>query len=107
MKGVEDTMIEPIGAPSPLLKHMVTLSKQSQYSLSVPAPAATASHRRAPSRCSRIGGFCWRAQVEMARQSERGRMVPPSVFSRDMSRVGAKWLSSSRTACFFTSARVM
>ena len=43
----------------------------------------------------------------MARQSERGRMVPPRVFSREMSRVGAKWSSSSRMACFWTSERVM
>lgn len=34
-----------------------------------------------------------RAQVEMARQEERGRMLPLRVFSREMSVVGQAWMS--------------
>ena len=106
MKEWEARIMEPIGAPRPLEKHIVTLSKQSQYSFNVPAPAATASHNLAPSRCRFMGGFCDRAQLLMSRQSARGSIVPPRVFSRQMRRVGQKWWSVLVTACFFISARV-
>ena len=42
----------------------------------------------------------------MERHSERGRMVPPRVFSRERRRVGAKWLSASRMAWVRMSVRV-
>lgn len=108
-------IIEPMGAPSPLEKQSETLSKQAQYSLSPftsdsLSPAATseeiASHSRAPSRCRFIGGFWERAQDEMARAAERGRIVPARVFSRQISRVGQAWMSVLVMVCFFMSARV-
>ena len=80
--------MEPRGAPRPLLKHMVMLSKQAQYSFKLPAPAATASHSLAPSRCVWMGGVCACAHWEIFWQSLRGRMVPARVFSREMRRVG-------------------
>ncbi len=56
MNAAEAQMMEPMGAPRPLEKHIVTESKHSEYSRNEPAPAATASQRRAPSMCTAIGG---------------------------------------------------
>lgn len=47
-----------------------------------------------------------RAQAEMARQSERGRIEPLRVFSREMRRVGQAWMSLLVTVWVFMSARV-
>src|ERR1700733_10154330 len=44
MNDTEPTMILPIGAPRPLEKHILTLSKQVVNSGRLPALAATASH---------------------------------------------------------------
>ena len=57
------------------------------------AVAETASQRRAPSRCSLMGGDWARAQAEMEAAQEKGRMVPARVFSRQMRRVGQAWMS--------------
>lgn len=42
----------------------------------------------------------------MARASERGRMVPARVFSREMSRVGQAWMSVERMVWCWISERV-
>ena len=44
----------PAGAHSPLVKHILTLSAMAPKSLKAPAPAATTSHKRAPSTCMRM-----------------------------------------------------
>ena len=107
--------MEPMGAPRPLEKQSETLEKQAQYSFnpftreSLSSEAVLeemASHRRAPSRCIFIGGFWERAQDEMARASERGRIVPARVFSRQIRRVGQAWMSVLVTVCFRMSASV-
>ena len=74
--------------------------------ISEPAPAATASQRRAPSRCRVMGGDWARAQVEMERQSGRGRIVPRRVFSRARRRVGVKCGSGDWMAWCWMSGRV-
>ncbi|KAK7743011.1 hypothetical protein SLS63_000579 [Diaporthe eres] len=88
MNGAVPVTMLPMGAPSPLVKHSWMLSKQAPISRRVHAPAAAASHSRAPSRCMWIGGSWARAHVDMAWISARGRIVPLSVFSRLMTRVG-------------------
>lgn len=73
--------------PSPLLKHNETESNTLQSSSSdVPVSVATC-HRRAPSRCNLMS--CLRAKVAISRISDCGKIVPLSVFSREMTRVGA------------------
>ena len=42
----------------------------------------------------------------MERQVARGRIVPCRVFSRQISRVGAKWMSGERIAEAWMSGRV-
>lgn len=104
MKAVEPTITLPIGAPSPFEKQRLTLSKHSQKSLILPAPAATTSQSRAPSRCNLM--LFSRANAEILRTSESGMMVPDSVFSREITLVGQQWISSLNMACFSISSDV-
>ena len=104
MKAVEPTMTLPIGAPNPFEKHKLTLSKHSQNSVMLPAPAATTSQSRAPSRCSLM--LFSRAKAEILRTSESGIMVPDSVFSSAITLVGQEWMSSLTILCFLTSSNV-
>lgn len=87
--------IAPIGAPRFLLKSTDTTSTSAQHSLSEPAPAATASKSRAPSRC--VLTPCRFAQSRMRWSSCTGRMMPPAVFSIDTIPVGHLCTSSSST----------
>ena len=87
--------MDPMGAPRPFEKQSDTESKQEQYSFnpctnaSRPvACAEMASQSRAPSRWSFMGGSCECAHFDIAWASDSGRIVPASVFSRQMRRVG-------------------
>lgn len=74
-------------APSPLLKHKLTESKGAQSSsIGVRVSAATC-HRRAPSRCM-SKPFLW-AKSAISTISVCGIIVPFSVFSKQIIRVGA------------------
>lgn len=101
---LEPTTMLPIGAPRPLEKHRLMVSKHAQKSAREPAPLATTSQRRAPSQCMRMP-FA-RANAEMRWTSWSGMIMPLSEFSRLMTLVGQAWTSSLRTAFFCTSSRV-
>jgi len=74
-------------APSPLLKHNEIESNGRQSSSSDVPVSVAACHRRAPSRCTLMS--CLRANPAISRMSDCGKIVPLSVFSREMTRVGA------------------
>jgi hypothetical protein len=108
--------------PRPLLKDNEIESKGWHSSSSDVPVSITACHRRAPSRCNLMP--CSRANAAISRMSDCGKIVPLSVFSREMTRVGALVLStglvrkvgereqayrctsSSRMACFLMSLTV-
>ncbi|KAI0531602.1 hypothetical protein GGR58DRAFT_225203 [Xylaria digitata] len=84
--------------PLPLMPPpMAFRTLRMRYSLSEPAPAATASNSRAPSIC--VLTWCVLAQSWTRRSSSRGMMIPPAVFSSEMTPVGQRCTSSVSTAC--------
>jgi hypothetical protein len=96
MNFLDPTIMLPIGAPSPFAKQILILSKQAQYSFKSTPSAATASKRRAPSRCmatgfspSDTGKFRTKSEISLASLS--GRTVPLKEFSSETTRVGGKW----------------
>ncbi|KAL2287394.1 hypothetical protein FJTKL_05862 [Diaporthe vaccinii] len=94
----------PIGAPRPLEKHSVSVSKHSAKSLMLPAPDAATSQSRAPSRCILMP--CSLAHLEMRWTSDRGINIPFRVFSSEMTRVGQVCTLSSMWACSWMSSSV-
>ena len=86
---------EPTGAPSPLERQNVTVSKGSAQTAAGVPVATTAFHRRAPSRCS--ASPCCFAACATSLSWSSGNTRPPArlcVFSTETIRVGAKWTSS-------------
>ena len=83
-----------LDSPRPLLKHRLTVSNGAQSSETVDPVSAATCHMRAPSRC--IFRSFARAHSEMAMISSCGKMVPLSVFSSEMTFVGALYRAGSQ-----------
>ena len=107
MTSREPMSTDPTGAPSPLEKHIITVSATSAHSASGTPEAASAFHSRAPSRWTRAPPS--RAARATSRRVASGTITPPfrlCVFSRHTSASRATCSSSDSNAARTVSAGI-